>query len=102
MLDPDIYLEFNKAKLLVRLVEIETSLGELYISHHESIVAEQRQRQHSFSSHLMESEAAKKRIADQETFALWEEAGRLASEILIHEEERDMLKYLIGHIDGNH
>lgn len=100
MLDPDVYLELNKSKLIVRLVEIETSLGELYISHHESRVAEQRGRQRSFSEHLMENETAKKRFADQETFALWEETARLAAEILIHEEERNMLKFLIGQIDG--
>lgn len=101
MLDPDAYLPSTKPALLVRLVEVETSLGELFTDHHISVVALARAKQASYQRHFDEKfEATKNRLAEQETFALWEEVGRLAAEILVYTEERDMIKFLIGQYNG--
>lgn len=100
MLDPDTYIPQKKPFLLIRLVQVVTSLGELYTQRHTADVELHKQLYASYGAHSDESEAAKKRLGEQETYFLKEALDDLDTDILIHQEERDMLKFLIGQFDG--
>lgn len=100
MLDPETYIPQKKPFLLIRLVQVVTSLGELYTQRHTSDVEYHKQLYASYGQNVDQSEAAKKRIGEQETYFLREALDDLDTQILIYQEERDMLKFLIGQFDG--
>jgi hypothetical protein len=100
MLDPDSYIPQDKAKLLIRLVEVTTSLAELYTQQHTATVEYYKQLYACYTAYPDISEAAKKRVGDQETYFLKETIDDLNTQILVYQEERDMLKFLIGQLDG--
>jgi len=97
MLEVDQYLRLDKPHLIVRLVEVVTSLGELYTQKHTAEVELTKERFRSYDSHADAlSEAAKNRIADQETYYLQEAVDDLKTQIMVHTEERDMLKVMLN------
>jgi len=100
VLSPDSYLPQSKPTLLVRLVEVTTSLGELYTQRHTATIELTKARHDSYNHHSQESEAAKKRIMEQETYYLQEVVDDMDTQILIALEEISMLKFLIGNLDG--
>lgn len=101
MLNPDAYYGLDKARLVIRFVEVVTSLGELYIQRHTAEVELTKERFRSYDAHIdAPSEAAKHRLADQETFYLQEALDDLKTQILVHQEERDMLKVLLENHRG--
>jgi hypothetical protein len=100
MLKPECYYPTEKANLLIRLVDVELELGEAYTQRHMAMVEWQRARHHSYSMTTEQSEAAKKRVADTNTYYLQEAVEDLDTQIIVLQEERDLIRFLIGHTGG--
>jgi hypothetical protein len=100
MLAPDTYYPANRALLSIRLIDITCELAEAYTQRHTAQIAWTKARHDSYNHHYSESEAAKKRICEQETYYLEEAVQDLDTQILVYQEERDLLRFLIGQING--